>query len=115
MDSQSVRGGNKRSLNGVDGNRKVKGIKRHVAVDRKGFLIAVPVPAANMADSRAACLLTRVLKEQCVPFRAILANGRYRGNIIEAAKNPFGYAVQVVVGNFREEGFRPIDKRWFVE
>jgi Transposase and inactivated derivatives len=37
MDSQSVRWGNNRSLNGVDSNKKVKGIKRHVVVDKNGF------------------------------------------------------------------------------
>lgn len=34
MDSQSVRWGNNRSLNSFDGNKKVKGIKRHVVVDK---------------------------------------------------------------------------------
>lgn len=36
MDSQSVRWGNNRSLNGIDGNKKVKGVKRHVVVDKNG-------------------------------------------------------------------------------
>lgn len=43
VDSQSVRWGNNRSLNGFDGNKKVKGIKRHVVVDKNGFLIAIMV------------------------------------------------------------------------
>lgn len=30
--SQSVRWGNKRALNGIDGNKKVKEIKRHMVV-----------------------------------------------------------------------------------
>ena len=32
VDSQSVRWGNNRSLKGIDGNKKVKGIKRHVVL-----------------------------------------------------------------------------------
>ena len=43
MDSQSVRWGDNRSLNGIDGNKKVKGVKRHVLVDKNGFLLAVMV------------------------------------------------------------------------
>lgn len=39
LDSQSVRWGNNKSLNGYDGNKKVKGIKRHVIVDKNGFLL----------------------------------------------------------------------------
>ncbi len=36
MDSKSVRWGNNRSINGIDGNKKVKGIKRHVVVNKNG-------------------------------------------------------------------------------
>lgn len=37
MDSPNVRCGNNRSLNGIEGNKKVKGIKGHVIVDKNGF------------------------------------------------------------------------------
>ena len=39
MDSQSVKWGNNRSLKGFDGNKKVKGIKRHMLVDKKRIFI----------------------------------------------------------------------------
>lgn len=54
MDSQSVRWGNNRSLNGIDGNKKVKGVKRHVVVDKNGFLLPVMVTIACVHDSKAA-------------------------------------------------------------
>ncbi len=41
IDSQSVKWGDNKSLNGIGGNKKVKGIKRHVVVDKNGFSIAV--------------------------------------------------------------------------
>ena len=63
MDSQTVRWGNNRSLSGYDGNKKVKGIKRHVIVDKNGFLVAVMVTVAHIHDSKAVMLLMRVLKE----------------------------------------------------
>jgi putative transposase len=115
VDSQSVRWGNNGSLNGIDGNKKVKGIKRHVVVDKNGFLIAVMVTMANIADCKAAYLLMRVLKELCSPIKVILADGGYRGEIIETVKKAFGYAIQVVVSNFKGQGFQPIHKRWIVE
>lgn len=68
MDSQSVRWDNNRSLNGIDGNKKVKGIKRHVVVDKNGFLLAVMVTIACVHDSKAAYLLARYLRS----FVAIL-------------------------------------------
>ncbi len=48
MDSESVKWGNNAALNGIDGNKKVKGIKRHVIVDKNGFLIAVMVTIVNI-------------------------------------------------------------------
>lgn len=62
MESQSVRWGNNRSLNGVDGSKKVKEIKGHIIVDTNVFLIAVMVTIANIHDSQAALLLMRILK-----------------------------------------------------
>jgi putative transposase len=62
LDSQSVRWGNNRSLNGIDGNKKVKGIKRHVVVDKNGFLIAVMVTIANIHDNKAAVFVGKCSK-----------------------------------------------------
>lgn len=111
MYSQSVRWGNNCSLNGIDGNKKVKGIKWHMVVDKNAFLLAIMVTMSNMA----AYLLMRVLKELCSPLKVILADGGYRGEIIEKVKNVFGYVIQVVVSNFTEQGFHPIHKCWIVE
>ena len=38
LDAQSVKWGNRKSDNGFDANKKVKGIKRNVVVDRNGFI-----------------------------------------------------------------------------
>jgi putative transposase len=115
MDSQSVRWGNNRSLNGIDGNKKVKGIKRHVVTDKNGFLIAVPVTVANIHDSKAAYLLMRVLKELNSQVKVISADGGYRGEVIERVGKTFGYLIQVVVSGYKGQGFGPIRKRWVVE
>ena len=52
MDSQRVRWGNNRSLNSYDGNKKTKGIKRPILVDKNGFLLAVRVTVAHFHDSK---------------------------------------------------------------
>ena len=75
IDSQSVRWGNNRALNSFDGNKKVKGIKRHVIVDKNGFLIAVMVSVAHIHDSKAVLLLMRVLKEFLCSIKVIVADG----------------------------------------
>ena len=64
IDSQSVKWGNNQSLNGVDGNKKVKGVKRHIVVDKNGFLIAVMVTVANIHDSKAAYIFTQINRQK---------------------------------------------------
>jgi len=115
IDSQSVRWGNNKSLSGIDGNKKVKGIKRHVVVDKNGFLIAVMVTVANMHDSKAAYLLMRVLKELCSSVKTIIADGGYRGELAEHIRNTFGYVLQVIISGYSKQGFRPIKNRWVIE
>lgn len=74
MDSQSVRWGNNRSLNGIDGNKKIKGVKRHVVVDNNGFLLAVMITIACVHDCKAAYLLARYLDKKDEILRIIFKN-----------------------------------------
>ena len=57
----------------------------------------------------------KILKEMCSGIKVILADGGYRGELIENIKKNFGYVIQVVVSTYKEQGFRPIKKRWIVE
>ena len=115
MDSQSVRWGENRSLNGIDGNKKVKGIKRHAVVDKNGFLIAVMVTIACVHDGKAACLLARCLNDLCCNLKVILADAGYRGEVAGRIRKAFGYALEVIVSGDKSNGFKPIGKRWIVE
>ena len=109
MDSQSVRWGNNRSLNGFDGNKKVKGIKRHVVVDKNGFLLVIMVTVANIHDSKAVEFLMRTLAYFLSPVKVILADGGYRGEIIEQVKIKFGYLINVVMrSDETKKKFKPI-------
>ena len=115
MDSQSVRWGDNRSLNGIDGNKKVKGIKRHVVVDKNGFLIAVMVTIACVHDGKAAYLLARCLKELCCNLKVILSDAGYRGEVADKIKKAFGYMLEFIASGDKSNGFKPIGKRWVVE
>ena len=115
MDSQSVRWGDNRSLNGIDGNKKVKGIKRHVVVDKNGFLIAVMVTIACVHDGKAAYLLARCLKELCCNIKVILRMPDIGEKWLPKLKKVFGYALEVIVSGNKSNGFKPIGKRWIVE
>jgi len=116
MDSQSVRWGNNRALNGYDGNKKVKGIKRHIITDKNRFLLAVMVTAAHVHDSKAALLLMRVLKELLFGIKTIACDGGYRGEIAGQIRKSFDYLLQVVMrSDDKKAGFKPAHKRWVVE
>jgi len=116
MDSQSVRWGNNKSLNSYDGNKKVKGIKRHVVVDKNGFLIAIMVSVAHVHDSKAALLLMRVLKEFLCSIKVIIADGGYRGELASEVKKVFGYIIHVVMRkDDTSKEFKPVSKRWVIE
>ena len=115
MDSQSVRWVNNRALNGFDGNKYIKGIKRHIIADKNGFLIAVMVTVANVHDSKAALLLMRVLQEFLCRLKVIVADGGYRGDLAEQVKTIFGYVIQIVMRSDDNKEFKPIHKRWVIE
>lgn len=113
LDSQSVHWDDNRSLNGIDGNKKVKGIKRHVVVDKNGFPVMVTIACVH--DGKAAYLLARCLKELCCNIKVILADAGYRGEVVDKIKRAFGYMLEVIVSGDKSKGVKPIGKRWVVE
>ena len=54
IDSQSVKGTECGGVHGVDGNKKINGVKRHILVDTMGLLLVVFVTAASVTDAKAA-------------------------------------------------------------
>lgn len=96
MDSQSVRWYDNRGLHEVDGNKKIKSIKRYVIVDKNGFLIAVMVCVAVIHVSKAGLFLLRLLREELMNFRYILADAGYRGDFLDKVHRLYLYLIKVV-------------------
>ena len=116
LDSQSTKWGNNKAPNNIDGNKKVKGIKRHVVVDKNGFLLAIMVTVANIHDSKAVNFLMRTMSYFLSPVKIILADGGYRGETIDYVKHQFAYLIQVIMRkDDKKSDFKPISKRWIVE
>lgn len=90
MDSQTVRSANRAALKSVDGNKKIKGRK-------------------------AAVLLMRKVKESVMGLKLIVADGGYRGELIEYVRNFFGYMIQIVMRSDNKKEFTPLPVRWVVE
>ena len=114
-DSQSVRWGTIYSEKGIDGNKKVKGIKRHVCVDSDGYPLSVHVTTANIHDTKAANKLWSNALKAWPEINRIKADNGYRGKLQEIFKKSHGVDTECVKSNFGTSAFIPIDGRWVVE
>src|SRR5262245_31483002 len=85
IDSQSVKGAEVGGERGIDGGKKVKGRKRHIAVDTLGLLLAVAVTAANCDDGATAHRVLGQLRPELYPrLRVIWADSKYHNGALYA-------------------------------
>ena len=57
----------------------------------------------------------RVLKEFLCGIKVIIADGGYRGELVEKVKTVFGFIIQIVLRTDSDKEFKPIHKRWVIE
>ena len=114
VDSGSSRSALPRSQKVIDGNRKVKGVKRNIITDKDGDILEASTTPANIHDSRSAYALVAMLVVAFPWIRRIYADRGYRGNFIEEAKHDFGVDVEITHSNYSGQ-FVPAKKRWVVE
>lgn len=117
VDSQSVPntlvGGEHR---GVDGGKKVKGRKRHIAVDTRGLLLAVVITAANVSDGRAAPeLMDRALQNCGTRVRYVCGDCRYNDKVFDQWLACHPRIRLEIISREPDSGFVVLRKRWIVE
>ena len=83
IDSQSVCTGLAQSVKGIDGGKKIKGIKRHPAVDSNGFPLTIVISRANVHDSKGAIGLAIDTVCKYPTIRALKADNGYRGPFVK--------------------------------
>lgn len=116
IDSQSVKTTRSGGIcRGFDGGKNTKGRKRHIIVDTLGLLLAVVVHPANEHDSKAAPKVFDLLENRFCRLFKIIADGGYRGDLIEKNKKSFGIILEVVLRKNDSTKFQVIPKRWVVE
>jgi transposase len=106
--------GPKRGRRGYDAGKKIKGRKRHIAVDTQGNLLAVIVHSAGIQDRVAARAVLMRLFCRFDSTTTVFADGGYTGRLIDWAKDMFGYSVEIVKRN-EQHLFQVLPKRWIVE
>jgi putative transposase len=106
--------GSKRGRRGYDAGKKIKGRKRHIAVDTQGNLLAVVVHSAGIQDRAGARAVLMRLFYRFDTITKVFADGGYTGKLIDWAKDMFGYSVEIVKRN-EQHLFQVLPKRWIVE
>lgn len=115
LDAQSVKWGNRHSRNGFDANKKVKGVKRNIVVDRNGFILGRTVDNAGRHDSKLAYPLCKRTSFFWPTLKKILVDRGYRGEIADQVRSDFMIELEVSNTPNGTKGFTPKPLRWVVE
>jgi putative transposase len=117
IDSQTAKtvalGGDER---GYDAGKKLKGRKRHIAVDTLGMLLCIVVHAASIQDQDGAKLLLTKLKLGFQRLKVLFADSAYgRSGLPDWVKEKCRWILQTVLRPVGVKGFVVLPKRWIVE
>ena len=115
LDSQSVVSGPQAGPRGVDGNKKVRGIKRHVLTCSLGFVLAVLVTAANVHDTQPVAALLALAAGNGWAVERVKVDGIYIGPRMAQAAQDHSVDVQVTTRDADAKGFKPLPLRWRIE
>jgi putative transposase len=111
IDSQSVKAP-AANARGYDANKKIKGRKRHIAVDTDGRLLAVNLTPADVADSTGASMLLDALKERWPGVKHLFGDAAYdRRKLMDKAAF-LDFTVEVVRRLEEQSGFAVQPRRW---
>ena len=114
IDSQSVKTTELAESRGFDGHKRIKGHKRHVAVDVLGIPLMVKVTDANASDSKSAYDLLESMFFWFFSIQLIWADGGYKGDLSLWVWNRFQCELEITL-NLQGTGFEVLPKRWIIE
>lgn len=115
LDAQSVKTSSNvaESAQGIDAGKKIKGRKRHIAIDTLGLLLVVLVTAASVHDTAGGRDLVKQLADGFPKVTKAWVDSGYKKSVIEAGMAE-DIDVEVVVKDLAVKGFAP-NVRWPVE
>jgi putative transposase len=122
LDSQSVKTSEGGEARGVDVYKQTSGRKRHIVVDTLGLLLMVVVHSASVQDAAGGQLILQRLFDRIKKsvhnrwcrLKLIWVDGAY-ASLVEAARQQFGWRLEVVRRWAGAKGFQVLPHRWVVE
>src|SRR3954454_20269361 len=105
----------KGGLRGYDAAKRIKGRKRHIAVDSSGLLLGVLVHAADLQDAEGAGHLLRRLKRLSPWLKAVFADSVYDRLPVLLACFLLGLTLIIVRRLAGSTGFVLLPRRWVAE
>jgi putative transposase len=96
LDSQSVKSSCITQDKGYDAGKKINGRKRHIITDTMGFILAIVIHRADIQDRDGAKLVLKEMQYKYPLLKKVLADGGYRGTLIEWTLCVFGWTLEIV-------------------
>lgn len=113
MDSRSCRSSPTCGKRGIDGGKKVKGVKINIAVDKHGFPLGINITTANVHDTVG--IVPALEEVSATGFHgSSLGDSSYQGEKLANAGHDLGIDIKTKVCGVKGQ-FVPTEIRWVVE